>query len=323
MLRAGVIGVGYLGQHHARIFSELQGVKLAAVVDPDGQRASEIARKYGCAAFTDYRDALDAVDAFSIVTPTTLHYDVALGCILAGKNVLIEKPITATIEEADALIAAADKAGVMVQVGHLERFNPAVAALYPLIGEPRFFEASRLSPFLGRGIDVDIPLDLMIHDLDIILSLISHAAQKKTIDGIPSLPVEVRATGFNVMTETIDMAKAWLEFDGGIQALVSASRHSQIKARTLKIYQEDSYLFVDYQNMELARFSRQGGAVVREALPVEKKEPLKEELEDFARCIGSGTKPRVCALQGRNALKLALQIGETIKMQNRKFRERP
>ncbi len=314
-MRAGVIGVGYLGQHHARVFSELEGVRLAAVVDTDPARAEEIAGKYGAAAYTDYRKALAAVDAFSIVTPTTRHYEIALECIRAGKDLLIEKPVTVTIEEADALIDASERAGVVVQVGHLERFNPAISAVAPLIGEPRFFEAERLSPFLGRGVDVDITLDLMIHDIDIILSLLGRHS-----DPVAPFPVDIKATGADVLTGRIDMAKAWLEFDGGINALVTASRTSPTKARTLKIFQRDAYLLVDYQNMEVRRYRKEGNEIIQEALPVEKKEPLKEELREFVQCVGSRSKPRVCALAGRNALKVALGIGDLIKRQNQNLR---
>lgn len=310
-MRAGVIGAGYLGQHHARVFSELEGVHLTAVVDADPARAEEIARKYGAVAYTDYGKALGAVDAFSIVTPTTLHYEIALECIRAGKDLLIEKPVTVTIEEADALIDASERAGVVVQVGHLERFNPAVAAVSPLIREPRFFEAERLSPFLGRGVDVDITLDLMIHDIDIILSLLGrHSAP------VSSFPVDIKAAGAEILTGRIDMAKAWLDFGGGVHALATASRTSPRKERTLRIFQRESYLLVDYQNMEVRRHRREGSEIVQEILPVEKREPLKEELQDFVRCVGSRSRPRVCALAGRNALKVALGIGELIKRQN-------
>ncbi len=305
MVNIGVIGVGYLGQHHARIFSELSredgGIRLAAVIDADPARAEEIAGKYGCAAYGDYRQALDKVDAFSIVTPTTMHYEVALDCIRAGKDILIEKPITTTIGEADALIHASEDAGVIVQVGHLERFNPVVSALYPLLDKPVFIEAERLSPFLGRGIDVDITIDLMIHDIDIVLSVL----QGKPVR-------DIKAAGDRVLTGNIDFAKAWLEFEG-VNAMFTASRISTEKARKLTVFQENSYLVMDYQNMEIKKFFREGGAMLHEVLSIERKEPLREELRDFVECIGSRSRPRVCALTGRNALKVALQIGEQIK----------
>ncbi len=302
MLNVGVIGVGYLGQHHARIFAELDDVRLVAVADTDGERAAEIAAKYGCKAYADYRSLLAEVDAVSIVTPTTLHYSVAMDCILAGKDVLIEKPITVTLEEADRLIAASGGAGTLIQVGHLERFNPVVPALYPLLDAPEFIEAERLSPFQGRGVDVDITLDLMIHDIDVILSIMHE-----------SVVSDVKAAGSKVITDTIDIAKVWLEFANGAHALLAASRIASGKSRKLTIFQKNSYIVMDYQEMEIKKFFRRGDVIVSDSILVEKKEPLREELKDFVKCVGSRSRPAVCALTGRNALNIALQAGAQIK----------
>ncbi len=302
MLNVGVIGVGYLGQHHARIFSELDDVRMFAVADTDGNRAGEIAAKYGCKAYTDYHELLNEVDAVSIVTPTTFHYSVAMDCIRAGKDILIEKPITVTIEEADRLIAASDEAGTLIQIGHLEQFNPVVSALYPLLNAPTFIEAERLSPFQGRGVDVDITLDLMIHDIEIVLSI---------MDGM--VVSDVKAAGSKVMTDTIDVAKVWLEFDNGTHALLAASRIASDKSRKLTVFQKDSYLVMDYQRMEIIKFFRRGDGIVSESILVERKEPLKEELKGFVKCVGSRSRPVVCAIRGRNALKIALQAGSHIK----------
>jgi len=308
MINIGVIGVGYLGQHHARIYSELDNVRLSAVIDPDRERAEETAKKYGCEAFFDYKDVLNKVDALSIVTPTTLHYPIALECIKAGKDILIEKPISSTVEEADKLIDAAESAGVILQVGHLERFNPVFPAAGSLIDKPVFIESERLSPFLGRGIDVDITLDLMIHDIDIILAILKGQN--------PGLDIkDVKATGAKVMTDNIDIATAWIEFNTGAQALMRASRISSEKSRKLKVFQKDSYLLVDYQNMEIKRFYRGIGAgneIVQETVNVEKKEPLKEELKDFMECVIKRRRPLVSAIEGRDALKIAMEIGEKI-----------
>lgn len=306
MKRIGVIGVGYLGQHHARIFSGLDGAQLSFVVDADIERAREIAGKYGCAYCADYRDIIDRVDALSIVTPTTLHYGIARDCIDAGKDILIEKPITCTVDEAEDIIRTAADRGVIVQVGHLERFNPAVVALHPLIGEPVFIEAERLSPFLGRGTDVDITLDLMIHDIDIVLALLSRAARNVTV-------ADIKATGSPVLTETIDIARTWLEFGDGVQALVTASRLSPEKSRKLKVFQRDSLLLLDYQAMEIRRFFKRGGEIVEESVGVEKREPLMEELRDFVECITTRRRPDVSAVEGRNALQIALEIGRRIR----------
>ncbi|WP_333652844.1 Gfo/Idh/MocA family oxidoreductase [Dissulfurispira sp.] len=322
MINVGVIGVGYLGQHHARIYSELGSelgsVRLVGIVDTDRNRAGEISDKYGCEVFSDYRDILGKVDALSIVTPTTMHYQTALDCIKAGKDILIEKPITATVEEADKLIDAADKAGTIIQVGHLERFNPVFPAACSLVDKPMFIETERLSPFLGRGIDVDITLDLMIHDIDIILALISQKPEKNPDSPIhlfAHLPIkDMKVTGAKVLTDNIDIAMAWLEFSNGIQALMKASRVSFEKSRKLKIFQKDSYLLVDYQNMEMKRFYKKGSnEIIQETINIEKKEPLKEELKDFTECVISRRRPVVSATEGRDALKIALQIGEKIK----------
>ena len=302
MIKVGVIGVGYLGQHHARIFAELDDVRMIAVADTDGDRAGEIAAKYGCKAYTDYRKLLEEVDAVSIVTPTTLHYEVAMDCILAGKDVLIEKPITATLEQADRLIAASDDTGMLIQVGHLERFNPVVPALYPLLDSPAFIEAERLSPFQGRGVDVDITLDLMIHDIDVVLSIMDDCVVS-----------DVKAAGSKFVTDTIDIAKVWLEFANGAHALFAASRIASGKSRKLTIFQKNSYLVMDYQEMEIKKFFRRGDVIVSDSILVEKKEPLREELKNFVKCVGNRNKPAVCAIKGRNALKIALQAGAQIK----------
>jgi len=302
MLNVGVIGVGYLGQHHARIFSSIDGVRLFAVVDSDKDRAEEIADRYKCKAFTNYTDMLENVDAVSIAAPTSAHYEIAIKCIKAGKHLLIEKPITATIEEADELLKESENKGVILQVGHLERFNPVVSAMYKLIKTPFFFEAERLSPFLGRGTDVDITLDLMIHDIDIVMSIINTNSVS-----------HIRASGFKLLTENIDYAKAWMEFDNGSCGLFTASRVSSDKSRKLTIFQNDSYIIVDYQNLEIKKFYGDGGSIAHESIKVEPKEPLKEELKDFVRCINNKTMPLVCGLKARNALKLALEVGEKIR----------
>ena len=304
-VNVGVVGVGYLGQHHARIYAELDGVTLTAVVDADRDRAEKVAQTYGCRAYGDYREILGRIDALSIVTPTTTHFAIARECIDAGTDVLIEKPMTGRIEEADLLVEAAERTGVIVQVGHLERFNPAVVSMYPLIKEPRFLEAERMSPFLGRGIDVDITLDLMIHDIDIILAVLSLSGQDTSLR-------DVKATGGKILTDKIDMAKVWLEFACGVQALMTASRLSFDKTRRLRVFQRESYLQVDYQHGEIRRFSKGAGGIVQEAIPVEKKEPLREELRDFIDCVQKRRRPVVSSIEGRNALKIALRIGEQI-----------
>lgn len=303
-IKVGVIGTGYLGQHHARIYSEIEGVELVALIDTDVEKAKKLADKYNCKAYSDYKDILDKLDAVSIVTPTTTHHKVALDCLKAGKDLLVEKPITVTVAEADELINEAGKRNRILQVGHLERYNPAVIAVSGMIKEPRFFESERLSPLLGRGTDVDITLDLMIHDIDIILSFVLSPV------------VDIKATGASVLTDKIDVAKVWLEFENGCSALATASRLSPEKQRRLKIYQKDSFISVDYQSCVVRSYFKKDGNISFDIIEPEKKEPLKEELIDFIRCVRDRKKPRVSGIEGRDALKIALNISNKIKKQN-------
>ncbi len=301
MLNIGVIGVGYLGQHHARIFSAFENVRLAAIVDTDKKRADDIAAKYDSTPYRDFREIFEKVDAISIVTPTKTHFETALECINAGKDLFIEKPITSTPEEAERLIEEAEKRGIKMQVGHIERFNPAVLRVYSLIENPVFFEAERLSPFLGRGTDADITIDLMIHDIDIILSILSR-------NGNTAAVKDVRAVGAKIVTNKLDLSKAWISFEDNIQAMLTSSRVASEKSRILKILQKDSYIILDYQNMNIERFFKENGEIKRETIQEEKKEPLKEELKDFVDCIITRRKPTVTAIDGLNALKVAFKI---------------
>ncbi|MFA5354853.1 MAG: Gfo/Idh/MocA family oxidoreductase [Thermodesulfovibrionales bacterium] len=303
MINVGVIGVGYLGRHHARIYSQLEGVQLIGVADPDSGRAAGIAEEYGCGFYGDYRELLSRVDALSIVTPTTFHHKIAMDCLREGKDLLIEKPITVTVDEADELVEAAEKRGRIIQVGHLERFNPAFEAARSLVVAPLFIEAERVSPYQGRGIDVDITLDLMIHDIDLVCSLMGTS------------PAGMNAAGSSLLTGTIDMAVAWLEFEGSRQALLKASRIAPHKSRMLTIHQKDSQIVVDFQAMELRRLRGEGEAIVAEEIAVEKKEPLKEELRSFIDCVSARRRPLVSAADGREALMVASKIGERIRRQ--------
>jgi predicted dehydrogenase len=301
MINAGVIGVGHLGQHHARILASLEGVKLAAVVDADRKRAEEIAAKFGGTVFADYRDALSAADVFSIAAPTTMHHGIALACIRAGKHLLIEKPIAATVKEADDIIEESARNHVIVQIGHIERYNPAVLAVFPLIKNPVFFEAERLSPFFGRGTDVDINVDLMIHDIEIVLAILSRNGD------VPMLK-DIKVAAESVLSDKIDIARVWFEFSSGVNALMISSRIAPDKSRTLKIFEGDTYYIVDYQNSELRRCFKKDGGMQVEQVPVEKHEPLKSEIADFIDCVVNERSPLVSAREGRNALKIAIEI---------------
>lgn len=302
----GVIGAGYLGGHHARIYSGLEGVELLAVVDVAPGRAEEVAGQCGSMPFSDYREILGKVDAVSIVTPTETHYRVALECLRAGCDVLVEKPITATVAEADALIEEADKRGAVLQVGHLERYNPAVVSASGLVDRPVLFESERLSPFLERAAGVDVTLDLMIHDIDIITSLLERS-------GTGSGVREIRAAGARVVTDRVDVARAWIEFDGGVTAVMTANRVSKDRLRVLRIYQRDCHIAVDYQDRRVERFFMTPAGLASEPVPVEDREPLREELMDFVDCVGSRRCPAVSGVAGRNALDTALRITELIK----------
>ena len=295
-LRVGVIGVGYLGQHHARIYSEMENAELVAVVDTDEKRARTFAEKFGCAASSDFRKILPQVDALSIVTPTLSHYFIALECLRSGKDILVEKPITGIVREADELVAESEERGCILQVGHLERYNPAVLKAFEITKEPRFIEAERLAPFLGRGTDVDVTVDLMIHDIDIILNLVSSPVK------------EISAVGMKMVTDKIDYAKAFIEFENGCTAFLTASRVSPEKQRTLKIFQEDCCFSIDYQCCEIKRYHRTAAGMSSDSMKADNKEPLKEELEDFVRCVRERRRPKVSGIEGREALKLVLDI---------------
>lgn len=299
-VRIGVIGVGYLGRHHARIYSELEGIELTAVADTEEGKAAEIAKLYGCRSFTKYSDLLALCDAVSIVTQTTTHYAIAMDCLRAGKDVLVEKPMTEGLGEGEDLIREAGKRSLILQVGHLERYNPGIIAASGLIGAPWFVESERLSPFLGRGTDVDVTLDLMIHDVDVVLSIVK------------SKLTDIRAAGESVLTDKIDLAKVWLEFENGCKAMITASRLSPEKQRRLMVFQKDSFVSVDYQNHEVRRYFKNGSDMSVDTVRPEKKEPLKEELKDFIRCVETRSRPKVSGREALDALEVILKINEML-----------
>lgn len=303
-IRIGVIGVGYLGSHHARIFSELDDVELAAVADLDRKKAEDIANIYGCRSFTKYSDMFEICDALSIVTPTATHHDIAMDCLMSGKDIFIEKPITADINEAREIVSAAEKNNLILQVGHLERYNPGIIAALEMIKEPRFIESERLSPFFGRVADVDVTLDLMIHDIDIVMSIVK------------SKPKDIKAIGESVLSEKIDVAKAWIEFENGCKALITASRLSPDKHRKLKVFQTDSYISIDYQSHEVRRYFKTGTDITFDVIKPEDKESLKEELKDFIHCLKNRKRPKVSGTEAIDALEIALKITAILKGAN-------
>ena len=302
VLRAAVIGVGYLGKHHARIYSSLEGVELVGVVDESEEARDAIAAEYGTKAYADYKEVFDLADVISIVTPTVSHFHIANECISAGKDILLEKPITTTVDEADRLIHEAGRLDRIVQVGHLERYNPAVVAMGGMMRSPFLIEAERVSPYLGRGTDVDTTLDLMIHDIDIVTSLLGGASIKN-----------IRAAGSMFVSGNIDAAKAWLEFEGGATAVLTASRVANEKHRLLRVFQGTECLELDYQSMKILRKYPEGSMMGVDEVPIESREPLKEEIVDFISCVRERRRPMVSALEGRNALDVALKISQQIR----------
>lgn len=300
-MKVAVIGVGYLGEHHVRVLSEIKDVELYGVVDIRRDRAIEIASRFNTSAFTDYREILSNVEALSIVTPTVSHHEIALNALREGKDIFIEKPITATVKEADELIEEAEKRGCILQVGHIERYNPAINALKDIIEAPMFLDSERVSPFLGRGSDVDVTVDLMIHDIDIILDLV--CSEIKTI----------RAKGISVITGMIDAARVWIDFENGVTASLMASRLCNDKIRLLRVFETTStnqrVIEIDYKGSELRLVKKDE----IETIKPEYKEPLKEELKDFVKSVRTRTPPKVTGIQARRALQIALEINSIIR----------
>lgn len=302
-LRVAVIGVGHLGRHHARILGEMPGVALAAVVDPVPERAAEAAQARGARALADYRELLGEVDAVTIAVPTELHGEIARAFLARGTAVLVEKPMTKTTAEAEGLIDAANTAGTILAVGHTERYNPAVAAVLPLVSTPRFIEVHRLGAFPDRSLDIDVVFDLMIHDLDVILSMVKSDV------------VAIEAVGVAVLTDKYDIANARLRFANGCIANVTASRISKEKVRKIRFFQPDAYISIDYaeQEVEGYRLLRRAGerpSIQGGKLPVVREEPLKRELADFVDAVRQHRVPLVTGEAGLRALTLAQAIAD-------------
>lgn len=302
-LRVGVIGVGYLGQFHAEKYAAMPDVELVGVADADRARAEQIAVKLETQAFIDHAQLLGRVDAVSIAVPTVHHHDVARLFLQSGIHVLLEKPVTVTVEQADELIELADRRKCLLQVGHIERFNPAVTAVRKLVNAPRYMIAERAAPFTVRCTDVNVVLDLMIHDLDIVMDMAG------------SEPKEISAAGASVITREIDSAAVRIIFMNGAIADVSASRVSEEKKRMLRIFDGDRVFVSDYQN-QLAYVSRRGGTtipeLVTEQLNNDRRDTLADEILDFLQSVRENRKPLVTGVEGRKALALASLITRNI-----------
>lgn len=301
-LRTAVVGAGYLGKHHARIHGSMPGTKLVAVVDVDAARAGTIAREHGGEPMSDYRALAGLVDAVSLAVPTVAHASIGCDLLKMGIDVLVEKPIASTEEEADTLIAAAAAGKRILQVGHTERYNPAVEALAASITRPRFIEVHRLGVFSPRSTDIDVVLDLMIHDLDVLLQL--TGAEPERVDAI----------GVAALTDRVDIANARLAFPGGAVANLTASRISAQKIRKLRVFESSAYHSLDYSDQQVERYAlvtRDGERVIEHGtLPVTRDEPLRREIADFLDCVRTRQEPRVTGTDGRRALVLARRIAQ-------------
>ena len=311
-LRAAVIGVGYLGRFHAQKYAALgaagEGVELVGVVDAHAETAQRVAQELGVAAFTDYRELLGGgkIDLVSVASTTETHHAVARDCLAAGVHVLAEKPITVTVAQADELIALADAKHLVLQVGHLERFNPAWLAVKDKFKRPVFIEAHRMAPFKARGIDVSVVLDLMIHDLDLILPLVNSPV------------TDLRASGVSVLTDGIDIANARIEFANGCVANLTASRTSTASLRRLRVFQHHEYISVDFGDRRIG-ISKRREALVEGEEPIDTEtfqqppgDALMTEIKAFVAAVRNGTPPVVSGREGRDALAIALEIDRMI-----------
>lgn len=301
-VKIAVVGVGYLGRFHAEKLKKMKTAELVAVVDADPARAREIGQDLGVPFFADYREVIDRVEAATVVTPTVQHFAVASEFLAAGKDVLCEKPLTATLEEADRLVELAEAGGRILQVGHLERFNPPVEEMVRRVKRPMFIEVNRIAPFKARATDVDVALDLMIHDLDIILALVGEE------------PAEIRAVGVPVLGQHADIVNARVEFPGGCVANLTASRLALKDERKMRVFQPDAYLALDFKKRKLLVVSgveyRPGSLpkVTADRPRFAKADPLEEELKAFVDSVRTRQTPRVSGRDGRRALAAALAV---------------
>ena len=304
-VRVGVVGVGYLGRHHARILAGLSGAELVAVADVDAGRAKAVAAETSARAETDPTALLPDVEAVTLAVPTEAHERVARPFLEQGIPVLVEKPIAASLEAADAMIAVAARTGATLAVGHTERYNPAVVTALPLVTAPRFIEVHRLAAFPARSLDIDVVYDVMIHDLDVVLALVGEE------------PVSIEAVGVPVLTDRVDIANARLRFASGCLANLTASRISRERVRKLRVFQHEAYVSIDCaaRQVEAFRVRRRPGqepAIEGGRVEVPVAEPLERELDDFIRAVRTGSKPVVDGPAGRRVLALAQRITDAM-----------
>ena len=299
-LRVGVVGVGHIGSNHARLYCEIPAAELTAVYDLDAARSGSIAKKCGATAVGSLDEFAGLIDAASIATPTSSHHEIARSLLERGKHLLVEKPIAENPQHATELAELAARNGLILQVGHVERFNPVLSALESRLTHPRFIEAHRLSPYPNRSTDIGVVLDLMIHDLEIILHLVRSPVQ------------HIDAVGIPVLSPTEDIANARIRFENGCVANVTSSRISPERMRKIRVFQEDAYLSLDYEKQSGEIYRRESGKITRDKVAIEREEPLKQQLVSFVECAITGRQPRVSGFQATAALELAVEITKKI-----------
>ncbi|MDP8262809.1 MAG: Gfo/Idh/MocA family oxidoreductase [Candidatus Ancaeobacter aquaticus] len=309
-LKAVVIGVGHLGRHHARVYTELQDVELVGVVDSDSGRGNKVAKKHNVQYYSSIEPILDTVDVANVVVPTPAHFEIAEKLLCSGVHVLIEKPITETLEQAEKLVKLQKEKDVVLQVGHIERFNPAIRAVKDIVFNPMFVEVHRLCPYNPRGTDVGVVLDLMIHDIDILLNL------------VPSPVKEIRAVGINVVSENDDIANARIEFENGCVANIAASKIGNKEMRKIRIFQNKAYISLDYQNQNGYIYTMNNAKVRRKKIPLKKDEPLKSEIQSFIESVKKNEVPLVTGEHGLHALEVAMEIIAQIREKKKLMKER-
>ncbi|MEC5126392.1 Gfo/Idh/MocA family oxidoreductase [Verrucomicrobiales bacterium BCK34] len=299
-VKVGVVGVGAIGRNHARIYSELESAELVAIYDANEEHARALAEEFGTEAVGTLEELISRVDAASVSTPTVTHRSIATALIEQGKHVLVEKPISDSVDDAKAMIDLANEKGCVLQVGHIERFNPVMSQLEARLNSPKFIECHRLSPFPNRSIDIGVVLDLMIHDLEIVLHLVHSPI------------AAIDAVGIPVLTRREDIANARIRFENGCVANITASRISPERMRKIRVFQGDAYLSLDYQDQSGWIYRKDGMEIAREEVEVERDEPLKCELASFVECAARGEQPKVSGQQGAAALDIALEITRII-----------
>lgn len=306
-IKFGVVGVGFLGQHHARIYSTLEEAEFVGVYDVNTERAEQIAKEYNCQRFESLEAIAEACDAISVVVPTDKHYEVTKPLLNAGCHLLIEKPLCTNLKEASAILDLAKEKNRIIQVGHIEHYNPVMSYLEEIVDDPKYITADRFAPFNPRGTEVGVVLDLMIHDIGVLLQLVKSPIK------------DIQAVGVNILMNSEDIANARITFENGAVANLNASRVSSKKTREIRLFQSDLYLSLDFMNQTGHLMRKSGFSIQKEDVPLTKGEPLMIELKEFARCIQESDQPKVGAALGRDALEVALAITAKIKESQAQF----